>query len=229
MRHASPLALAALSALSLAACHPVRMAVPADLHDDVMNVSRSDGLFRAGRLAFGGYYAREIHHGWTFSESTRIWNAEETASSQKFRFDFGESGSVADKVRCESVYASQGMHFGGLTLQRGRHGLGCNLYRADGAPEGQLVMTERERERPYGQLVRDGVVVELIASGRFEGGRVETFEPVGFDLLVGGVQVGAVQVMNGGQVWIERNAPADVQAAAAVAAATLLLYQPLEG
>jgi len=40
--------------------------------------------------------------------------------------------------------------------------------------------------------------------------------------------LGAVQTINGGAVWIDRTAPAALQESAAVAAATLLLYESID-
>jgi hypothetical protein len=74
----------------------------------------------------------------------------------------------------------------------------------------------------------DDVEVELVAERRAEGARMNGFAPLGYQLQVDGHAIGAVQTINGGAVWIDASAPAPLREAAAVAAATVLLYQPIE-
>lgn len=63
--------------------------------------------------------------------------------------------------------------------------------------------------------------------GLFRGGDL-AFGPVGYELRVDGAVVGAVQTINGGAVWIEASASPEVRQAAALASATLLLYQSID-
>ena len=225
----SSAALPALAATlaSLAACHPMTMAVDPALSDDRMKVSRG-GFLGGGDVAFGEFSTTDFDRSWTSSESTTIGHREDTYADQKYRFTFGAGGVLTDRVHCQTVYAEHAADFGRLRLDDGRHGLGCSLTTADGRPRGELLMTEQDRHRLAGTMIRDDIRVELVPSRRFEGGRVETFAPIGYDLRVDGHTVGAVQTINGGAVWIDRSAPPALRDAAAVAAATLLLYEELD-
>jgi hypothetical protein len=221
------LASSLLATACLAACHPARMEVPTALRDDAMDVRHSGSLFDEGELAFGEYAVVDVHRGWTHTRSTSVFQYDRTRSRQKFRFEVATAGMAAAAVRCETVYSEQGHDFGALRFEKGRHGLGCNVRTPDGL-DGELVMLETEPQRPSGYLRHGNVTLEVVASGRFEGGRVETFDPVGYELRLSGQVVGAVQTINGGKVWIQREAPPEIQESAAVAAAAMLLYRSIE-
>ena len=94
-------------------------------------------------------------------------------------------------------------------------------------PRGELVMTERGGDLLTGRMYYGAVALDLVPSQRAEGARLDGREPLGYELRVDDLLVGAVQTMNAGAVWIDRNAPAPLQESAAVAAATLLLYEEL--
>jgi hypothetical protein len=99
---------------------------------------------------------------------------------------------------------------------------------ADGRARGELVMTEHSRHRPSGRMYHEHLAIDLVPSMRGEGARFDTVEPVGYELRVDGHVIGAVQTSNGGAVWIESTLPAAMRESAALAAATLLLYQSIE-
>jgi len=225
-RLASALAVSATLA-SLTACQPMRMQVDPSLTDDRMSVS-GPGFLERGQLTFGEFSAGSIDRSWTSSTSTRILSHERTRSKQSYRFVFAARGVVTDRVACQTVYAETAHDFGTLRVDNGRHGLGCVLTAADGRPRGELVMTERERHRPSGRMIHDGTPIEVIPRMRGENTRWDMLEPVGYELRVDGAVLGAVQTINGGAVWIDRTAPAALQESAAVAAATLLLYESLD-
>jgi hypothetical protein len=123
------------------------------------------------------------------------------------------------------VHASEAIDFGSVRIGRGRDGLGCSIDDADGRPRGELVLLDGERAIASGRMVVDDVAIDLVPERRADGARVEAFAPLGFELRVDGAPVGAVQTINGGAVWIDRTAPAPLRRAAALAAATVLLYQ----
>lgn len=212
---------------SLTACHTLKMKVDPQLSDDRMSVSRK-GLFSGGDLAFGEFRAAGVDRGWTHSEETTVFHRTETVAKQKYQFSFGAGAMVTDHVRCETVYAETAQTYGRLRIDNGRHGLGCIVSGSDGRPHGELVMTERSRHRPSGRMYHEAVAIDLVPSMRGEGARFDTVEPVGYELRVDGQIVGAVQTINGGAVWIEASAPPEVRQAAALASATLLLYQSID-
>jgi hypothetical protein len=227
MRHL-PFAFLALSSLALATgCRTMKMDVAPSLESQALPVHKSGGLFDEGEVTFGEFAAIRIHRGWTRSSSMQIFGYESTKSKQKFRFAFAKAGVADQQMRCETVFAEKALHRGRVTFSAGEHGLGCELRGPGGAPVGELMLAGDDR--PAGYLQAGNVVVEMVATGRFEGGSWENPDPVGFDLLVSGQVVGAVQTINGGRVWLERSAPAEIQDTAALAAATLLLFQTLDG
>ena len=226
MLHAARLACL-LALTSLAACQTARMKVDPTLADDRLSVKRP-GLFETGALRFGDYAAADIDRSWTHSRSSTIGHREDRRSKQTYRFVFAARGAVTDRVRCETVYAEHAMQVGRLRLDDGRHGLGCVVEAADGRPRGELVMTEQDRHRPAGRMYHDGAMIDLVPTARLEGARWDAGEAVGYELRVDGALVGAVQTINGGAVWIDRSAPGPLQESAALAAATLLLYQEIE-
>jgi hypothetical protein len=223
----TPLAFLAVSSLALAAgCRPMKMEVAPSLQAQALPVHTSGGLFDEGEVTFGEFAAIDIKRGWTRSSSFEIFGVESTRSKQKFRFSFAARGIADHRMRCETVYAEKALHRGNVTFSAGQHGLGCELRGPGGIPAGELVMAGDDR--PAGYLQQGNVIVEMVATGRFEGGRWENPDPVGFELRVNGQVVGAVQTINGGRVWLERSAPTEIQHTAALAAATLLLFDTLD-
>jgi hypothetical protein len=221
--------LSVLSSLTLTACSTMKMKVDPQLADDQRMAVKRKGIFHGGDLSFGEFRAAGVDRGWTHSDSTSIFNQTDTSSSQKYEFAFKSGDNVTDQVRCETVYAERARSYGRLRIDNGRHGLGCLLADQDGRPRGELVMMEHERHRPSGRMYLDTVAMDVIPRMRGEGARWDTLEPVGYELRIDGQVVGAVQTINGGAVWIEASLPAELRQAAALASATLLLYQPIDG
>jgi hypothetical protein len=213
---------------SLAACQTMKMKVDPKLADDARMPVARKGIFRGGDLRFGEFRAAGVHRGWTHSSSTTVFQHTDTKSRQRFRFSFGANDVFTSQVNCETVYAESAIDYGRLRIDNGRHGLGCILEGANG-PRGELVMVEHERHRPSGRMFLDGTAMDVIPRMRGEGARWDMVEPVGYELRVEGQVVGAVQTINGGAVWIEQSLPAELRQAAALAAATMLLYQPIDG
>jgi hypothetical protein len=220
----SPTRFFLASALLLTACHTAHMKVDPALSDDRMSVSRT-GHFGGGDLVFGEFRAHDIDRGWTHTSTTTILGFEQSRAHQRYAFALRAGADEASRVTCESVHAGEAMDFGTLRIGRGRDGLGCSIDAVDGSPRGELVLLDGERSIAAGRLVVDDVVIDLVPERHAEGARVQAFAPLGFDLMVDGAPVGAVQTINGGAVWIDRTAPAPLREAAALAAATVLLYQ----
>jgi hypothetical protein len=220
----SPTRLVLASALLLSACHTAHMQVDPALSDDRMSVSHTK-RFGRGDLVFGEFTAHGIDRGWTHSSTTRVGGMEESHAHQRYAFALRAGADDAGRVSCESVHAGNAIDFGTLRIDRGRDGLGCSIDDADGRPRGELVLLDGERAMASGRIVVDDVAIDLVPERHAEGARVEAFAPLGFELMVDGAPVGAVQTINGGAVWIDGTAPAPLREAAALAAATVLLYQ----
>jgi hypothetical protein len=220
--------LALLATLSLAACRSAQMKVDPALADDRMKVSRT-GRWGGGDLVFGEYTAHDIDRSWTHKQTVRIGDHEETRAHQKYWFTMRAGEADAGRVACETVFAGTAHRFGRLRLDDDGTGLGCVVEGPDGRPRGELVLIDGDRPHASGRMIFDDVAVELVAERRAEGARVAAFAPLGYQLQVDGHAIGAVQTINGGAVWIDAGAPAPLREAAAVAAATVLLYDPIEG
>ena len=222
------LALLASSLLTGVACTTMKMKVDPQLSDDQRMAVKRKGIFSGGDLSFGEFRAAGVDRGWTHSSSTTVFDHTRTKSRQKYEFSFVAGETFTDVVQCETVYAETAHQYGRLRIDNGRHGLGCHLIAADGRSRGELVMQEYQRHRPSGRMYLDRVAMDVIPRMRGEGARWDMVEPVGYELRVDGQVVGAVQTINGGAVWIESSLPAELRQAAALASATILLYQPLD-
>lgn len=213
---------------SLTACQKMSMKVDPSLADDQrMEVSRK-GLFGGGDLSFGEFRAAGVDRGWTSSTSMGFGNTTQTKAKQKYQFRFEAAQQLTDVVRCETVYAETEHRYGRMTIDNGRHGLGCLVVGADGRARGELVMTEHERHRPSGRMYHERLAIDVVPRMRGEGARWDTVEAIGYELRVDGHVIGAVQTINGGAVWIDATLPVEMRQAAALASATLLLYQQIE-
>jgi hypothetical protein len=213
--------------LATAACTTARLAVPTPLRDDRMSVERSGGFFHKSKMAFGPYQASGIDRSWTSSSGWSINGSGEKSSKQKYQFRFLAGAGAPDEVRCSTHFGQDSVDLGLLTLKENDLGLGCAFRTADGRPAGQLQMRAVDQVTHTGWVQAEGMTLEVASTHDLENSSMDAYEIVGYELRLQGHVVGAVQVINGGAVWIDRSAPAQIQRAAAIAAASLLLFEDI--
>jgi hypothetical protein len=214
------LMLAAL--VTFAACTPARMAVPTELDGAArLRVKRSGGLFEAGSLRFGEFVAEGIDRGWTHADRTTINGVSDKHARQRYSFDFRAPGA-AMAVDCTTRVNERAVETGRATFSRSRFHLACAV-----SGGGLLVVDEVGHRGHAGRAMLPGLTLDVRSSSRIEGA-IAGFEPVGYELLLDGHVIAAVQTINGGAVWIDPSAPPQVRQGIAVTATALLLLERIE-
>jgi hypothetical protein len=213
--------------LATAACTTAHLAVPTPLRDDRMEVSRSGGFFHQSKMAFGPYQVSGIDRSWTSTSSWSISGSGETKSKQRYQFQFLGGAGMPDDVRCSTHFGQDSVDLGVVTLEEKNLGLGCAFRSADGRPTGQLALHAVDEQTHSGWVQAEGMTLEVTSTRHLENAAWDTYQVAGYELRLQGQIVGMVQVFNGGAVWIDGQAPEQIRRAAAIAAASLLLFEDI--
>lgn len=218
-----------VAALALGACAPLRLAVPPQLAEHRVAVSR-----HGHELTIGEF---QVTSEAPTSEVRRIsWSTmlqdDQVRAVHLFGFSLRVDGAVVDEVACErdSLERTHSVGFG--EFSRSEHSLDCIFTAPDGERRGALKMSARQNVYELrGQLVRAAVALELIPAEHAPPPYFDTgaaFVPAGYAVHIGDVQVGAVETVAGGAVWIDPRAPPWLRKYVALAAAVLLIHRGLE-
>lgn len=224
------LVFAAISAFALAACSvtPIHMQVEPALAPHRLAVSVTGSTFsEKGLLRFGDYAVTSIKRGFIRTTTSKLFDSERTRSEQDHDFVFMARGTTSAHVSCRTVYAEDATVLRkSARISEPRNDLRCE-FSTDGTKRGSLTLSDRTGNYS-GRMSHAGVEVDIVSDHHIEGSRFESYDPVGYLLRVNGALIAAVQTMGAWSVWMAASIPAAQQDAAALAAATLLLYSPLE-
>ncbi len=215
--------------LAIGACAPHRLAVPDRLVDHRIAVKRS-----GHELTFGEFSITTEEPKSEFQRTSwaTMLQDEQVRARHIFGFSLRVRGDVVDEVACERDSFESSHSNGFAVFSRRQHDLACIFTTPTGERRGALNMTARQNVHELrGRLVRAAVSLELTpiehpAGPDFDTG--DAFAPAGYELHVGGVQVGAVETVDGGAVWIDPRAPPWLRKYVALAAAVLLIHRGLE-
>ena len=217
-----------LAAGALGGCAPLRLEVPSELAEHRLEVKR------AGRqLSFGEFVVQASPPRSRIEKSSwgYILQDEKVWSKHLFGFGLVEGGLLVDEVACErdSVEAKYDVGVGEHIASR--HALKCVLSTPDGRYRGTLTMNAKQSVHHLaGELVRSAVAIDLVPSEHpawTDSRTGDAFAPAGYEIRVGGVQVGAVQIQDGQAVWIDGRAPAWLRKYVALAAGVLFLHNDI--
>jgi hypothetical protein len=224
MRHRVPSLLLVLAAGALAACASAKLEVPAELAQHKLNVQR-----QGRQLAFGEFV---VQAGRPHSRiSKQSWGhflmEEQVRASHLFGFGLVVDGKLVDEVACERDSRQTSHENGVVQFVRSTHTLRCVLSAPDGRFRGELSMKGKRTVHDLrGELTRSAVTLELTPSDHpwHDGTMGDAFAPAGYEIRTGGVQIGAVQTLDGKAVWIDPRAPTWLRKYVALAAGVLLIH-----
>jgi len=204
-----------------AACGTVGYPVPAELATVApLRVSGRQGVLVNQRLSFGPYATGEVSRSSTRgTEVTDVLDSHGGDYRQRYSFSLARDGAKVADVACTAEGS------GASTLDvtwRLKRVLKCDLAAPDGAQRTLLLDSSRDQPLAGGVTGSEGFQVD--GSYRVGGGRVSG--TAGYTVRRGGgTPVAAVDVLNGGAVYL---AGAGDDVVAAVAAALLLYQDPLQ-
>ena len=223
-----PLLVGLLSLGGIAACAPVQLQVPSELAEHRLEVARHGRELTIGEFSIRADQPKSRIKRTSFGA---FLQDEQVRETHLFGFTLVVDGLVEDEVACERDSNEKYHSIGVAEFTRSTHRLSCVLTAPDGTARGQLTMNaDQSVHHLRGQMVRSEVELELVPSEHSELADSTTgdaFAPAGYELRVGGVQVGAVQTVNGEVVWIDKRAPSWLRKYVALASAVLLLHSEI--
>jgi hypothetical protein len=221
------LVLVAITALIAPGCQAARMPLPEGLATaERLPVSGRQGLRPGTRLRFGSFEAHPVTRSWTRGrERGAIPTATERERTQTYRFTLREDGAERWFVACRASLRSVRFDVGPILVNPSdESALYCNLQAAgDERIAWELELEERHGRPLAGTLALAPTRLNIVGTAR-----VESALPMGlttgYEIRVGDDVLGAVEVINGGAIWLRHDLdPGRRQLLAATAAALLLL------
>ncbi len=224
-----------LLAFLLAGCQSARMAIPADLEarSEAFPCVGRGGFTVTERFSFGPYQVTDVHRGWTRRVTWGIVFYEHSNARQQYEFTLqapsgktwhGQAATGATQEDLKTMVAR-----GELTLGLSRK---IDFVARIGQPgEDQawtLVLSEGNGRSPLkGSFSRADSAYHIEGSRQLAGSTIPLMENAGFLVRKGPRLVAAVDGINAGSVFLDRElSPAEREPLAAAAAA-LLLYRDI--
>lgn len=213
---------------ALGACAPAQLQVPTDLAAHRVDVMRQGRELTIGEFTVRADAPRSRIQRTSFGA---FFQDEQVRQTLLFGFALLADGVIVDEVACERDSREKYHSIGVTDSLRSTHRLHCVLTAPDGRSRGELTMkADRSVHHLRGQMVRSEVELELVPSRypvEADERTAEAFAPAGYELRVGGVQVGAVQTRSGEVVWIDGRAPEWLRKYVALASAVILLHSEI--
>lgn len=224
---------ALLFLLALGACAPATMQLDSSLaqHATAMPVTGKQGWQLNQVLSFGGFHTGKVERGWTFSYEVPFILTFQGAREKLGFQQFDGSGRVAD------VYLVNSLRNDELPLLKDFFSLSI----VDETALSGSIVTDTDvwdflvyvpspdlRERSYEGFVSTGTTVFDVTEVKTYANTPDEPAPssgqaLGYEFRVYGQVVGAVEVINGGKVWLDERLSEDQRLVLASVASALLL------
>lgn len=222
--------------VALAACKTPQMYVTPELlnNSETLAVSGRQG-FRIGRsLSFGEYSTGKVRQGWVKGYDipffVRFQGMKEKLSFQQF----DHSGQLADvfaagKFRSTElpvvhdyfniVLKEKNEFAGSVVLNEGLDVWEFLLYNPDG---------EAFRKNDAGFIRSETDWIKVTGISALQEGKSLSAKFLGYEFILNGQPIGAVETINSGKVWLKEELPADLKLVLASLSSALLLRSNLE-
>lgn len=229
-----------LASLSLAACAPVRMAVPDHLTHEAkaMPVVKTPAfwIFGLKTMTFGSYRMTDYHQGWTSTNRVEVGPFDASRARQRFEFKLTPDQGNTWQGRC-GVAASRkevsGKVGGGALAYEldSRASLNCT-FKEKGAGSWTMALSLQEIGIDGDPLLA-GVLTDGKRRFRVEGTdeaagtSFTSGDCTGYSIKDEGRVLGAVQVINDPRVWMDPAAEPELGPPLALVSTALLLQPDL--
>lgn len=221
----------------LVGCQTARMALPAFLEDraDHLPCEGRQGFKIGEEFTFGEYQVHRVKRGWTQRVSWDLAFAEGTARRQEFEYTVQTpdgtqwQGNAVTGVRKQDVSGRIG---GGEWTWELSSAINFLVRIADETHQHfwTLAMAEGTSDFVMSGELSDGYTVYRVeGTQQLAGTPMPLSSPSGFIFYEGPRAVAAVEVINQGAVYLDRELDPEQRNIIAVAATALLLYQDISG
>ena len=224
--------------LGLAACTTAKMACPPGLSASAveMPVTGRQGFGLSESFRFGPYDVSDVHRGWRVTTAWGIFGYGSSKSEQPFEFKLRAPDNAAWQAHCAAGVRWNEMELnnfmdtgGSLEWGLSSHALfTCEFSPPDKKKPWKMVMKQETQDLVMDGLLGDGATrISVKGTRELAGGAWPLTEATGYLFYRDQDLVGAVDVVNQGAVWIEKDLADDTRSAMAASASALLLYRDL--
>lgn len=231
-RRCSVLAMAIAMTAALGACAPARLAVPEPLASAPrLSVHGRQGDQRSPTLQFGPWRVSDVRRSWVRGSGLDVRGGaigiDLDRATQRYTFRATEERAGTWEGDCRSAYRRNGVVLPLGTLATDEQArLECRFTPVSGA-SWTLVTRQRFARLPEGVLVAGEDTLRVRGLDRLVGAVSTRGLLFGWLLLAGEGPVAAVELPNGGAVWIDTPPNAPYRRALGAVAAALLLQEDL--
>lgn len=187
-----------------------------------------------GSFTIGNYTVVNVKRGWVQKSGTNIFGYNENEAMQKYQLTLqNEQGKQWSVVSASYLGIKSWEDGNGLTIELSPNMeyYASQIISPDGEEWRVLTIDPRhyfKRKDFIGELTNGSTTFKLEPVYKFEGKSLPLSEIVGYEFRDAKGVVGAVQVINGGKVWLKPDLQEDTRAVVASAMASFLLYNKIE-
>jgi hypothetical protein len=216
--------LTILITIAVMSCTTARMDVDPGLEAraDVYDLQGLNYRWLNDDIQMGPWRITAVREGWQFSWGLEIDEVELMTAVKPVRFQLvdKELGAVQVECRQRSIEAGwRGVVADVSDIAHPR--LRCGLQ----TPETRHQLVLSIQGQGFAGAVY-GTVFDIKSEHRLAGAAFGTMEPVGFIINQGSHQAAAVEIINDGRFWIQRDLPPETRMLLAAVSAALLFFQP---
>lgn len=219
-------------------CSTAHMAMPKDLpaSTTVLPVLGKKAFSFDESFHFGDYAVTQVRRGWTRSTAWSFMGFKSAKARQQYEFTLRPAAGGEWKAHCATGVKWKEMEFDNFLNTKGQLTWGiksdlvfaCTFEPAEGSPW-KLVMGQGTDEMVMNGVLTDGQV-EIAVEGIRElaGTSWPLMEPAGYSFRGPAGLLGAVEVLNTGEVRLASEIPAGQKDALACASSALLLFRQIK-
>jgi hypothetical protein len=223
-----------LAAALLSGCATVSIPLPAELASlQKLPVSGRQGWMPGRDVRFGDYRTERVRRSATEIDEYPGLLTSRGEHAQYYSFRLREGEAPAARVGCAAEATARATRvpvLGGQVTGVSASQLECRLSPQDAAgdegDEWTLSLASRGGSPMSGTLTGDGAELEIEGTRAMEGGASQ-LDATGYYLRRDGRTLAAVEVVDGGGVWMDPSLPDEDRLQVAGAAMALLLYESL--
>lgn len=213
------------------------MAMPMQLENDSTKMSVEGRTFSdfSGEFNFGKYHVTNIHRGWTKRSDVTILGYGSSKVEQKYQFSIDEFGNNLWTVECVSDaswdHATLGEFFGGeISLESSSDPqLVCKVIGNNNTEVAAIIMSESSDSNTLQGNVTDGKTnIDISGVDKFSTSSLSMGQATDYVFSINENPIGAVEVINSGNVWISRSTNQQEKSLISVTSAAMLLYQDIK-
>jgi hypothetical protein len=247
MKHKTMLTIFISLVVLASACKAPQMLVNPDLKgiSPAFAVKGRNGLLVDQKISFGHYTTNEVKRGWIKTHQSNFFFINNQNGEQSIHFTLTDSLGNLYTANCAG------------NLKKEQTDLGFFLGHNNNPIIGELMKITEEYEETYaatiaadtqtvwnmlvanrhvvrykgkykGLLYSQNQTIEINPIRNVEGSSIPFPDVIGFEFVLDGKAIGAVEVLNKGRVWISPNINNQLKGIIATASAALLLQTDLE-